>query len=331
MVDVSIIVPIYNVENYIHLLIHDLSMQDYDSAEFLLINDGSTDDTYNRMKGEIRKHNDTRFKLIDKPNGGVSSARNRGLDIAKGKYVIFIDSDDRLDKHFISKYVDSIVGSNSDMSVFSATKVSDGISLEKKGSIDYSEISSKKPISVGEMIKYFSDLKAWGYPFCYISKRSLWKETRFDEHIKFQEDVLAFFNVWNNHPDLNIKINKESYYYYVDREDSALHTMNVNDYWQFVDVDNTIIDMLKKNPNLKNYASFIKALKISSLMSVIAQSILEEDKLNYKKAREEFMNTYFSARYISRKIKIRRLLQYILVAFNFKKIIKLVYQQVYEN
>lgn len=331
MVEVSVIVPVYNAASYIDLLIHDLHEQTYKNVEFLLINDGSSDDSYNLMNKWVSCYADNRFVIIDKANGGVSSARNKGLGVSRGIYVIFVDSDDRLKPDFVSRYVNSIKNSKADMSVFSAIRVFDNHNFKVKSKIDYSKIASKQNISVGDMIKYFSDLKAWGYPFCYITKRSLWKNITFNEHIKFQEDVLAFFEIWNNHPNMKIKINKEAYYYYVDRDNSALHTMNVSDYWQFVDVDNKIISMIQENKRLKVYGSYIKALKISSLISVIAQSILDDDTGNYKKARKEFLKTFFSAKYISKRIKRRRALQYILVVLNLKQVIKLVYKYVYEN
>lgn len=331
MIDVSVIVPVYNAAQYIDLLIHDLHMQTYKNAEFLLVNDGSSDNSYNLMNKYVASYKDSRFNIIDKANGGVSSARNKGLDVSKGAYVIFVDSDDRLKPDFVLRYVSSIKNSEADMSVFSAIKVFDNHKFKVKSKIDYSEIANKKNISVGDMIKYFSDLRAWGYPFCYITKLSLWENIRFNENIKFQEDVLAFFEIWNSHPNMKIKINKEAYYYYVDRDNSALHTMNVSDYWQFVDVDNKIISMIQENPKLKVYSDFIKALKTSSLISVIAQSILDDDVENYKKARKEFLRTFFSAKYISKKIKKRRALQYILVVLNLKQVIKFVYKHVYEN
>ena len=89
---VSIIVPIYNVERYINDCVKSLLKQTYNNIEIILVDDGFTD-----MSGMIcdnLKSNDNRIKVIHKRNGGLSDARNEGINIASGKYLTFIDSDD---------------------------------------------------------------------------------------------------------------------------------------------------------------------------------------------------------------------------------------------
>ncbi len=96
---VSIIIPAYNVENYIFRGLESCINQTYKNIEILVIDDGSIDKTYEI----VHKYclNDNRIKLIKKTNGGVSSARNEGLRQAKGKYVLFLDSDDWLENNTV--------------------------------------------------------------------------------------------------------------------------------------------------------------------------------------------------------------------------------------
>lgn len=92
MPEFSIIVPIYKVEKYLEICIDSIIGQSFCNFELILVDDGSPDTC-----GEIcdrYSSSDTRVKVVHKENGGLSSARNAGLDIATGKYVIFIDSDD---------------------------------------------------------------------------------------------------------------------------------------------------------------------------------------------------------------------------------------------
>lgn len=92
MPEFSIIVPIYKVEKYLEICIDSIIGQSFCDFELILVDDGSPDTC-----GEIcdrYSSSDTRVKVVHKENGGLSSARNAGLDIATGKYVIFIDSDD---------------------------------------------------------------------------------------------------------------------------------------------------------------------------------------------------------------------------------------------
>lgn len=90
----SVIVPVYNVSQYLGRCIDSILSQTYNNFELLLINDGSTDDS-GRICDEYAVK-DSRIKVFHKKNGGVSSARNKGIDEARGKYVVFVDSDDYL-------------------------------------------------------------------------------------------------------------------------------------------------------------------------------------------------------------------------------------------
>ena len=96
---ISVVVPIYNVEAYLEKCINSIINQTFSDLEILLIDDGSTDsssdicDRYGSM--------DTRIKVLHKKNGGLSSARNAGIDLSKGDYLCFIDSDDYIDERYI--------------------------------------------------------------------------------------------------------------------------------------------------------------------------------------------------------------------------------------
>ena len=100
---VTIIVPVYNDERYIGRCINSLINQKYSNLDILIINDGSTDNTEKICK--VLSNKDKRIRVINKKNGGVSSARNMGIELAKGKYIFFIDSDDTIDINAISTLV----------------------------------------------------------------------------------------------------------------------------------------------------------------------------------------------------------------------------------
>lgn len=89
---ISVIIPVYNVEKYLERCLRSVINQTYKNLEIILVDDGSTDNSGNIC--DVYKENDNRIKVIHKTNGGLSSARNAGLDIAGGDYIGFVDSDD---------------------------------------------------------------------------------------------------------------------------------------------------------------------------------------------------------------------------------------------
>lgn len=103
---ISVIVPVYNVQNYLAQCINSIIQQSYTNLEIMLINDGSTDNSP-QICEEFRKI-DRRIKVINQPNSGVSAARNTGIAIATGDYITFVDSDDWLEKDMYKRIVDAI-------------------------------------------------------------------------------------------------------------------------------------------------------------------------------------------------------------------------------
>lgn len=102
---ISVIVPIYNAEKFLHYCIDSILNQSFVDFEILLVNDGSTDNS-GRICDEYAGM-DTRAKVIHKQNGGVSSARNAGIEAAKGEYICFVDSDDYLESNYLKELVET--------------------------------------------------------------------------------------------------------------------------------------------------------------------------------------------------------------------------------
>lgn len=113
MVKVSIVVPIYNVEKFLRGSIESIQKQTLEDIQIILVNDGSTDKSLSICK-EIQEK-DKRIEVIDKPNGGVSSARNAGIKIAKGEYIGFVDPDDWIDPDMYENMYKQTTMDNSDL------------------------------------------------------------------------------------------------------------------------------------------------------------------------------------------------------------------------
>lgn len=112
---ISIIIPVYNAQSRLEQCVMSIKTQTYTKLEICLINDGSTDESgalCDRLAAE-----DTRIRVFHKENGGVSTARNRGLDEATGEYVVFVDADDYLASNGIEKMVEAIAERNCDIAI----------------------------------------------------------------------------------------------------------------------------------------------------------------------------------------------------------------------
>lgn len=122
MIKISVIVPIYNISTYIDQCVESIVAQTYKNLEIILVNDGSKDDSLEKIKNWERK--DKRIIVIDKSNGGLSDARNAGLKIATGDYVSFVDGDDWISTNLYEKIVEEIeLFPHIDIITFSIKKV----------------------------------------------------------------------------------------------------------------------------------------------------------------------------------------------------------------
>lgn len=118
---ITLVIPIYNIENYLGRCLDSVINQTYKDLEIILVNDGSTDNSLEICESYAKE--DSRIKIINKNNGGLSSARNVGLDACKGDYVTFIDSDDWVSLDYIEILYKNIIDNNADISIINAIKV----------------------------------------------------------------------------------------------------------------------------------------------------------------------------------------------------------------
>ncbi|MDU5920536.1 MAG: glycosyltransferase family 2 protein [Clostridiales bacterium] len=138
---ISIIVPIYNVDKYLEECIESLKNQTYKNLEIILINDGSADNSEQICREEAKQ--DNRIVFINKKNGGAASAKNKGLKVAKGDYITFVDSDDFIEPDMIEYMVNTIKKYNSDIIQCSFINLYKNTEKFKQDKIVEQRISSK--------------------------------------------------------------------------------------------------------------------------------------------------------------------------------------------
>lgn len=199
----SIIIPVYNTEKYIHRCINSILTQEFQDFELLLINDGSTDNSQSICESYAQK--DQRIKVINKKNGGVSSARNLGLDNARGKFVTFVDADDYI---FPSIYSIMISKYQEDAQVIVGFQLDNRI-------VSYTE-SSLNLFNAIQLLNTTNGSNC-GYIWHRLFNRNLIKDLRFDTNLSFGEDGIFWFNyIARNNINKFIFSNYIGYYYFKD-------------------------------------------------------------------------------------------------------------------
>ena len=99
-IKISVVIPVYNTEKYLKKCIESIVNQSLKEIEIIIVNDGSPDNSYQII--EEYKEKDRRIIAVNQENGGISSARNKGIELAKGEYIIHIDSDDWIEQDYFS-------------------------------------------------------------------------------------------------------------------------------------------------------------------------------------------------------------------------------------
>lgn len=201
---ISIIIPAYNVEQYLTACLSSIEQQTYQNFEVILIDDGSKDSTGDICDAIAAK--DNRFKVIHQKNQGVSAARNVGIGVANGEYICFVDSDDKLQKDFLKGF-----GLNYDISI-QGYLLQEG---EKKSPISYREF-----LSFDNIAKVYCLNDIHSAPFSKLCKTEIINRNniRFPEEISFSEDTIFFLQYIKYCK--SIHISKSCNYVYYKREGS---------------------------------------------------------------------------------------------------------------
>jgi glycosyltransferase involved in cell wall biosynthesis len=187
MEKISIIVPVYKVENYLKECVDSILNQTFTDFELILVDDGSPDNS-GKMCDEFAIK-DNRIKVIHKENGGLSSARNAGLDVITGEYVCFVDSDDLIHNKTLELLYNIVTVNKPDIAVgrFNRFLFYDEIDIESNVDFVYKEISSTTLLEMA-----ISDYDI-SFSVCNkIFNSSLWKEVRFREGTYYEDEDIVY-------------------------------------------------------------------------------------------------------------------------------------------
>lgn len=217
MATVSIIVPVYKVEKYLDKCIESIISQTYKDLEIILVDDGSPDNCGGICDEYATK--DSRIRVIHKENGGLSDARNAGLNIATGEYIMFVDSDDYITENMVEILYNKIQSDKSDMAVCSYEWVDEvGEAIEEH--IGESPVENEC-ISSYDILEKLCGNKGWYYVIASakLYKKSLFEDIRFPKG-KVHEDAFIIHRIMDKCDKISCV--EDLMYKYVQRTDSIM-------------------------------------------------------------------------------------------------------------
>ncbi len=176
---VSVIVPVFNVENFIDVCVESLIKQSYSNIEIILVDDGSTDSS--AMLCDKWATVDTRIKVIHQANGGLSAARNTGLNHAAGEYICFVDSDDFVQKDYVKCMVDAIEDTGAEVAFCDVAT--------SRWPVLVSPITSNRILDAAECRRWLDNLISREYALMVVSWNKLYKKELFVNN-RFEEGRL---------------------------------------------------------------------------------------------------------------------------------------------
>lgn len=245
---VSIIIPVYNAEKYLHRCAQSILNQSYENWETIFVNDGSTDSSLDVL--QKLAESDKRFRVITKDNGGAASARNVGLNEVQSSYLTFVDADDSIHPDFLLHTLKAAIDNNCDLVVT-------GICFQGRDYPSYlSGVITMKPSQYAKCVT--------GSPCAKLYKRELIRDAglHFPEDMLYKEDyvfTMSYALLVNKY----YVIQSPMYNYIFDAEDSISHIfcrseMKFSHYENCLEAPWRVLWFLQSNPNLQKHALYSK-------------------------------------------------------------------------
>ena len=285
---ISVIVPVYNAEKYLHRCVDSILNQTYKNLEIILIDDGSKDSSGTICDAYAAK--DSRIKVIHQKNFGVSAARNAGLDAAFGDYITFVDSDDSIKADMLEKLVSKLQRENADL-VICGSLIDNGIRLTK-----HPKKCKEKIYSTEELMKDYvcADWIFTG-PCNKLYKYELFNDIRFPE-FRAHEDAFIMHHILGQCKKA-VFIEKYLYIQYL-RQNSTERSKFSQDKLTLLDCADDLLLYYQKNfPMLYKYVAYRKVNEIAVILADILKSgMYQSQRLLYHRLYQKMQEEYKSAR-----------------------------------
>lgn len=274
-VSLSIIIPIYNKDKYIHKCLSSILSQSYSDFEIIVVNDGSTDNSKRIISDFVQK--DHRVNLFSGTNFGVSAARNKGIEYAQGDFIMFVDADDFIQEGYLQRIMSQTKEHVADMYLWGLTK-----RWKKKQEIlvsDFSGLYSQKEFLdffIREQYKTKEGL--YGFVPNKLVRRDLINrfQIRFNPQIKKLEDYDFYLQCYSHIETIYI-FSESGYYYQMGAENSSAYLLKRVDYLSLIDIHMRCFSLLQKTQTLNDENDLILN---NAIVNLILTAFLELKAVN---------------------------------------------------
>lgn len=293
---ISIVIPVYNVEHYLSECLSSVKEQTHTNLDIIIVNDGSTDNSLEICQ-EFKKQ-DSRVIIVSQKNAGLSAARNAGIEIAKGRYITFLDSDDFISSDYIAYLYTMLTETDSDIAVCQREEVD-----ENSQKIDQKTRKSApmKVISGGEnLMKTFLsendiDTVAWGKLYA----TTLFSDVRYPVG-KFHEDVYTTYQLIAKSKKLVVGFERN--YFYRNRQQSISRSLFSLKHLDAIEAAKERAEFISKNyPRLLSianasiiYATNMCVLRIAESSQLVISNVddmLHDFQCNYRMYEKDFLRS----------------------------------------
>lgn len=278
----SVIVPVYNTSKYLKKCLDSILNQTFQDIELILVDDGSTDNSYSILE-EYKKKYPKKIVLLQKENGGQGSARNLGLKHAKGDYITFVDSDDTIDKNMYDEMYNLAIKRKYDIVVCGLQDY-----YEQNNSTQEISLNLKEEVSIPEAL-----LKSVPSVVNKIYHRSLFKNMLFNETIWYEDFPYSMELIVNAK---KIGYIDKPFYQYFHRVKSTMHNENITRNLDILKAYDDLLDYLKENKLYDKYQEelsflLLKEIYISTINRIIrTNNPYKEKKIVIRKIEEYCKN-----------------------------------------
>lgn len=268
----SIIVPVYNVEEYLEECLNSLVIQKIDKYEIICINDGSKDDSGKILKMFEMKYPNL-IKIYDKENGGLADTRNFGLKKASGKYVGFVDSDDWISDFMFKELIDRVIKEDADI-----------------GICDYTEVYSEKEI-------YISDSSEYKLLYESLVCNKIFKKKLFDDNkiifpvgLWYEDNAVTYKLLFL--ANKIFKLNESGYYYRRTREGSIMNSQKSKKIYDMREIYKDLSSFFEKFELSKDLYEQVEYIMFRNTIFRQIPKIIKYESLNILKGQKEVQNNF---------------------------------------